>query len=218
MMEQPALLATDLSRSFGEFQAVKPLDFSLNAGEIDVLTGPNGAGKTTLLLCLGGLLRPTHGTVLVEGYDLYQHEREAKRRLAFVPDVPHFYQELTALEHIKFISLAFSVENGWEKRAEELLAEFGLWDYRNMYPHNLSRGMRLKLGIALALSRPFKVLLMDEPTSALDADSAAHLLDKINRLSSAGSAILISSHNINMADTLHAKRLRMDRGQLESDQ
>jgi ABC-2 type transport system ATP-binding protein len=214
-MVQPVLLTKDLTRSFGEFQALKALDFSLYPGEIAILSGPNGAGKTTLLLCLSGLLRPTQGAVLVDGYDLYQQERQAKQRLAFVPDVPHFYQELTMLEHVKFISLAFRVEKGWESRAETLLSEFGLWEYRNLYPHNLSRGMRLKLGIALALSRPFMVLLMDEPTSALDAESSAHLMDTLSSLRAAGCAILISSHNISLTDTLHGRSLRIEHGQIE---
>src|SRR4030042_5538663 len=107
LMTQPLLQAKGLTRSFGEFQAVHTLDLEIHPGEIVVLTGPNGSGKTTLLFCLSGLLRPTRGNVLVEGYDLYQDEREAKQRLAFVPDVPRFYHELTPWEHLRFIALAF---------------------------------------------------------------------------------------------------------------
>lgn len=103
-MDHSLLQAKSLSRSFGHFQVVHPLDFEIDRGEIVVLTGPNGAGKTTLQLCLSGLLRPTTGNVLVDGYDLYRDERQAKQRLAFVPDVPHFYQELTACEHLHIVS------------------------------------------------------------------------------------------------------------------
>src|SRR4030042_5771511 len=147
LMPPPILQAKGMSRSFGEFQAIKSLELEISTGEIAILTGPNGAGKTTLLYCLSGLLRPTRGNVLVEGFDLYREEVEAKKRLAFVPDVPLFYQELTTWEHLRFISLAFGVERDWELRAESILKEFGLWENRDMYPHNLSRGMRLKLGI-----------------------------------------------------------------------
>src|SRR4030042_3562164 len=86
LMTPPSLQAKGLSRSFGEFQAVKPLELEISMGEIVILTGPNGAGKTTLLYCLSGLLRPTSGNVLVEGYALYREWVEAKKRLAFVPD------------------------------------------------------------------------------------------------------------------------------------
>jgi ABC-2 type transport system ATP-binding protein len=215
VMAQPVLQAIGLTRSFGEFQALKATDLELIPGEIVILTGPNGAGKTTLLLCLSGLLRPSGGVVQVEGYDLYQEERQAKQRLAFVPDVPHFYQELTALEHVRFISLAFGVEKGWESRAEILLTELGLWEYRNMYPHNLSRGMRLKLGIALSLIRPFRVLLMDEPTSALDLESTTYLVDKLLSLQKDGCAILITSHDMSLAGGLHARHLHIDHGRVE---
>lgn len=215
MIAAPLLHAQGLTHFFGDFQAVKPLNLELNGHEMVLLTGPNGAGKSTLLLCLSGLLRPSRGSVSIAGYDLYRQEREAKRNLAFVPDVPHFYQELTTIEHVRFINLAFNNEEGWEQRAETQLREFGLWESRNMYPHNLSRGMRLKLGILLALSRPFKVLLLDEPTSALDTESVSILLEKLGRLRDDGCAVLLTSHNLSLAEALNARCLRMVQGQVE---
>ena len=215
LMIQPLLQASGLSKSFGQFKALFTLDLEIRPGEIVILTGPNGAGKTTLLLCLSGLLRPTRGNILVEGYDLYREECLAKQRLAYVPDVPHFYQELTTWEHLRFIALAFGVEKSWEGRAGSILREFGLWENRDMYPHNLSRGMRLKLGICLALIRPFKVLLMDEPTSALDMESSGMLLAKLSSLRQDGCAVLFTSHDLSMVDALGGRRWRMDRGQLE---
>ena len=214
-MTKPSLQATSLCRYFGPFQAVQTLDLRINSGETVVLTGPNGAGKTTLLLCLGGLLRPTTGNILVEGYDLYQHEQEAKKRLAYVPDAPHFYQELTVWEHLGFICLAFSVEQGWEGQAESKLKKFGLWESRDLYPHNLSRGMRLKLGLLLALIRPFKVLIMDEPTSALDPESTTILVKQLITLQNNGCAILLTSHDLSLLEGLDARCWRMDRGKLE---
>ncbi len=214
MIAHPLLQTTSLSRSFGEFQAVHPLDLKIYQGEMIILTGPNGAGKTTLLCCLSGLLRPTNGNVLVDGHDLYQDEVAAKQRLAFVPDVPRFYLELTTWEHMRFISLAFGVEQGWEGRAESGLREFGLWENRDMYPHNLSRGMRLKLGILLALIRPFKVLILDEPTSALDPESVIVLLEKLTTLREHGCAVLLSSHDLSVIESLNGKRWRMERGEV----
>jgi ABC-2 type transport system ATP-binding protein len=215
-MGQALLQAIRLSRRFGQLEAVHPLDLSVNSGELAVLTGPNGAGKTTLLLCLCGLLRPSSGNVLVDGYDLYRQEREAKKHLAYVPDVPHFYQELTCWEHLHFICMAYSAESDWETRAGQLLREFGLWEARDMYPHNLSRGMRLKLGISLAVVRPFKVLVMDEPTSALDQESTQVLSARLAELRESGCAILLSSHDSELVDKLGGKTLRMEKGQLVS--
>lgn len=215
LMSPPLLQAIALSRSFGEFQAIKPVDFVIQAGEIVILTGPNGAGKTTLLNCLSGLLCASQGNVLVEGHDLYREEVAAKERLAYVLDVPRFYQELTTWEHLHFISLAFAVAPGWVARAGSILKEFGLWESRDLYPHNLSRGMRLKLGISLALIRPFKVLLMDEPTSALDPDSAALLREKLINMRLNGCAILLSSHDLNLVKALDGIHWRMDGGKLD---
>jgi ABC-2 type transport system ATP-binding protein len=214
IMTHPLLQTINLSRSFGEFQAVSPLDLKIEPGELIILTGPNGAGKTTLLCCLAGLLRPTNGNILVDGFDLYQDEVAAKKRLAFVPDVPRFYLELTCWEHLRFISLAFGVEQGWESRAENCLREFGLWESRDMYPHNLSRGMRLKLGISLAFIRPFKVLILDEPTSSLDPESVKVLLQKLKSFRDNGCAILLTSHDLRVVEELGGRVWRMERGEV----
>jgi ABC-2 type transport system ATP-binding protein len=213
-MDRALLQAIDLSLAYGEFQAVTPTWLNIHAGEIVVVSGPNGAGKTTLLHCLSGLLRPTRGSILVEGFDLYKEEVAAKQRLAFIPDVPRFYQELTSLEHLKFICLAYGVEHDWETRAENILHEFNLWECRDLYPHNLSRGMRLKLGITLALVRPFSVLLMDEPTSALDQESSTVLSQKLLTKQKNGCAILLTSHDVKLMEAVNGTLWYMNHGKL----
>jgi len=209
-----SLQTKDLSRSYGKFQALTPTDLTLHSGEITVLLGPNGAGKSTLLLCLSGLLRPSTGTITIDGHDLYTEEKEAKRQLAFVPDVPRFYTELTAWEHLYFIAQAHQVGNDFDQKADTLLREFGLWDARNLYPHNYSRGMRLKLGLLIALIRPFKVLLLDEPTSALDIESIGFLIKRLKDLRQVGASILLSSHDPNIAKELADRTLKIQSGQV----
>ncbi|MFL7871666.1 MAG: ABC transporter ATP-binding protein [Anaerolineales bacterium] len=209
------LRASELSRSYDSFQALVPTDLTLRSGEIAVLSGPNGAGKSTLLLCLSGLLHPTTGTITIDGHDLYTEEKEAKRHLAFVPDVPRFYTELTAWEHLYFIALAHQVGDGFEQRKEKLMREFGLWESRNLYPHNYSRGMRLKLGLLVAFIRPFKVLLLDEPTSALDVESVDILVQRLKELRQSGASILLSSHDPNIAEDLADRTLRIQNGHVE---
>ena len=213
-MPETLLQANNLSCSYGEFQALKPVDLALHAGELVVLAGQNGSGKSTLLLCLSGLLGPTTGTVRVAGHDLYAEEQAARRGMAYVPDVPGFYQELTAWEHLRFIALAHGAVKGFEERAEALLSEFGLWDARDLFPHAYSRGMRLKLGLALALIRPFRVLLLDEPSSALDPDSTALLAQKLSELSGDGAAVLLTTHDPAFSQHIGAKTWNMRDGQL----
>lgn len=209
------LQARELSRSYGKFQSLMPANITLHSGEITVLVGPNGAGKTTLLLCLSGLLRPTTGVVTIDGHDLYEDEKDAKRQLAFVPDVPRFYTELTSWEHLYFIAQAHQVNEDFNQRAETLLREFGLWEVRNLYPHHYSRGMRLKLGLLIALIRPFKVLLLDEPTSALDIESIGLLVKRLKELRQSGASILLSSHDPNIARELADRTLKIQNGTIE---
>ena len=216
MPEHPPLNAVEISRSFGKFQPFAPVDLTLSEGQVVILTGHNGAGKTTLLHCLSGLLRPSTGSVSIAGYDLYAHERQARHHLAFVPDVPRFYTELTAWEHLKFIALAHDAGQNFRERAERLLREFGLWEARDLYPHNYSRGMRLKLGLLMALIRPFKALLLDEPSSALDEEGTALLISHLDALRSQGVGILFSTHNPEIASSISDRRLRLHNGQLET--
>lgn len=214
----PPLLETEeLSRVYGQFRALAPTSLVLEAGDLAVLSGPNGAGKSTLLLCLSGLLHPSSGTVRLEGFDLYAQEQQAKARLAYVPDVPRFYTELTVWEHLRFIAYAHRAQDGFERRAKDLLAEFDLWEARDLYPHNYSRGMRLKLGLLLAFIRPFQVLLLDEPTSALDADSTRLLERKLLDLRAEGKAMIITSHDPTLAGRLDAARWRMQHGLLVNE-
>ena len=209
---ESTLIAEEISRYFDKFRALAPTHLEFHPGQITILQGPNGAGKSTLLQCLSGLIRPSTGKISISGFDLYQDEREAKRHLAFVPDVPRFYQEMTAWEHLKFMAAAHSVLTGFEERAERLLRTFGLWDSRDLYPHNYSRGMRLKLGLLLVFIRPFEMLILDEPTSALDEDSTRMLADHLVQLRSQGKSILLSSHHNQWVEPLADRTLKMQAG------
>ena len=212
------LETNELCRFFGEYAALTPTSFEIAGGEIVALAGPNGAGKSTLLLCLSGLLRPSKGTIKVCGFDLYEDEVESRRRLAFVPDVPRFYTELTAWEHLKFIALAHEADQDFDHRAEELLKELDLWDGRDLYPHNFSRGMRLKLGLAMALIRPFDLLILDEPASALDPQAIDYLKSKLLNLRYKGAAILLTTHHLDLVTGLNASQWMMEKGVLHINQ
>ena len=209
-------VATEVSKKYGSFLALAPASFALNAGEITVLSGPNGSGKTTLLSCLAGLIRPSTGDVAVSGFDLYRDEVEVRRRMVFVPDVPRFYLELTAWEHLRFIAMAHHVLQGFDQRAETLLRKLGLWEARDLFPHHFSRGMRLKLGLALALIRPFEVLLLDEPTSALDFEGVGLLIDELRYYKEQGAAILLSTHDPNLIDRLGDRILKIQNGVIKA--
>jgi len=213
-MPTTLLQANQLSHRFGQFQALEPLDLTLNSGEITILEGHNGSGKSTLLLCLSGLLRPSSGEILIEGKDYFTDEISARRALAIAPDVPRFYIELTAWEHLMFIASAHNALDGFEPRAEKLLRDFGLWEARDLYPHLFSRGMSLKLGLLMALIRPFKVLLLDEPTSALDPASTQLLVERLIHLRQNGASILFTSHDPDLKTNIGDHVFQMNSGKL----
>lgn len=151
----------------------------------------------------------------MDGFDLYQDEVEVRRRMVFVPDVPRFYLELTAWEHLRFIAMANNAMPNFEQRAESLLHKLGLWEARDLFPHHFSRGMRLKLGLSLALIRPFEVLLLDEPTSALDIEGVELLKDELRSYCEKGAAILLSTHDPDLINQLGDHSLVIHNGVVE---
>ncbi len=203
----------DLSKKYNDYYAVSPVSFSLKPAEIAVLTGPNGSGKTTLFSCLTGLIHSSSGTVKVAGFDLYQDEVEVHRRMAFVPDVPRFYTELTAWEHLEFIASANNLDKEEiESKGKKSFEDLGLWEARSLFPHNYSRGMRLKLGLAMAFIRPFDVLLLDEPTSALDVESADFFIGLLRSFRDQGKTILLSTHDQRLIETLSDRQFYIANG------
>lgn len=166
-----------LRRTFGELTAVDGLDLDLVPGECVAVIGHNGSGKTTALRVMGGRLEPTGGTVKVDGADVHDRRRGhlARARLAFVPDTPVLYEDLTVGEHLELVGVAHGASEGLDERIDGLLERLGLGSRRDFLPRHLSRGMRQKTQIGCAFIRPFELLLLDEPVVGLDPPSRATL-------------------------------------------
>ena len=194
-----------LSKRYRKFDALSDLSFSVSSGEIVGLLGPNGAGKTTSLRCIAGIVRPTSGSIFVNGSDLLaggDAEREAKRRVAFVPEQPNPYELLTVWEHLKFVALAYETMESFDERAANLLVRFDLAVKRDALVGTLSKGMRQKLTIACAFIRHASVFLFDEPLIGLDPKGARELREQLLAAREAGAAILVSTHMLDTAQTL----------------
>src|SRR5215510_12393861 len=158
---------TGLSKSFGDFIAVRDLSFTVRAGEVLGLVGPNGAGKTTTMRVMTGIIPATSGTVHIGGQDIVSHPIEAKRQIAFFPDEPRLFDYLTVRQHLAFVARLYGVANH-EAIAEPLLAEFEIADKADKLPGELSRGMKQKLAIACGLLHSPKIIYFDEPLTGLD--------------------------------------------------
>jgi ABC-2 type transport system ATP-binding protein len=208
----PTLLEVEgLSKHYGDTHAVRGLSFGVAAGEVLGLVGPNGAGKTTTLRTVAGVLPIEHGRVRIAGHDLAREEREAKRRLAWVPDDPEPFDALTVDEHLEFIASLYGVDD-WRPRAEELLERFELGPKRGALGGELSRGMRQKLAFCCAwLPRP-SVVLLDEPLSGLDPRGIRSAKAAIRDLAAEGSAVVLSSHLLDLVQELGSRLLVLEHG------
>ena len=206
----------DLRRTYGDFTAVADLSFEVRAGEIVGLIGPNGAGKTTTLRSLAGILRPTSGTVLIDGHDIVADPIEAKRRLAFMPDEPHLFEYLTVEEHLRLVARLYGVDD-FERRSQRLLTELELIGKERALPGELSRGMRQKVVIACGLIRESPVLLFDEPLTGLDPIGIRRMRETIVARGRAGASVLVSSHLLHLVEEICTRVIIMDRGRKIAD-
>lgn len=200
-----------LSKTYGDTRAVHSLSFSVRAGQVLGLVGPNGAGKTTTLRTIAGVLPVQAGRVAVAGHDIVSAERRAKRSLAWVPDDPQPFEAMTVEEHLEFTAALYRVK-GWRDRARELLERFELGPKRRALGGELSRGMRQKLAFCCAwLPRPALVLL-DEPLSGLDPRGIRSAKAAIRDLAAEGSAIVLSSHLLDLVEELGSHLLVLEAG------
>ena len=208
----PFALAVDgLAKDYEGQRAVSDLSFAVRAGEILGLVGPNGAGKTTTLRSIVGILPLQHGEVRIAGIDLASEETRAKQHLAWIPDDPEPFDSLTVHEHLRFTAALYGVE-GWEPRADRLIERFELAHKRDALGGELSRGMRQKLALCCAwLHRP-AVLLMDEPLSGLDPRGIRSAKEAIREIARAGTAVILSSHLLELIEELAHRILILDRG------
>ena len=189
------LEARDIAFGYGRANVWEHISLTLEPGEVVLLVGANGAGKSTLLRCLAGWEQVRSGDISFEGVPLERLKANARSRMAFVADVPAFYDDLTAYEHVELLGRANRWDDTRWDEADRLLERFGIAPYCDQYPQTFSRGMRQKLACSLALALKPTCLLLDEPTGPLDPASAAVLEDEIARIAHRGCAVLMSCHH-----------------------
>ncbi|MGE5579726.1 MAG: ABC transporter ATP-binding protein [Bacillota bacterium] len=197
------LTASALTKKYGNLTAVDCLDLELRPGEVYGFLGPNGSGKSTTIGMLTGVLAPTSGDVAVCGFDLKREPEKAKAFIGYVPDEPVLYEKLTGLEFLDFVGDLYGVPKAVRKaRALELLGMLGL-EYKGPdLIQSYSKGMRQKISIAAALLHNPRVLIMDEPVSGLDPMSARVLKSLVRNLARSGTAVLISTHLLEIAERM----------------
>ncbi|MEN9937301.1 MAG: hypothetical protein RLZZ387_3880 [Chloroflexota bacterium] len=195
--------AYDLHKIFGSFQAVRGMTLNVAPGEVVALLGPNGAGKTTTVRMLGAILRPTRGYARIAGFDVVEQAREVRRTVGLLTEFPGLYNRMRAMEYLRFFGELQGMRPAeCERRAEELLRQFGLWDSREKRLDSYSKGMKQKTALIRALIHDPPVLYLDEPTTAMDPHSARVVRDAMMGLRAARRTILLTTHNLSEAEEL----------------
>jgi ABC-2 type transport system ATP-binding protein len=203
----------DFHKTYGDTVAVAGLSFTVEPGTILGLVGPNGAGKTTTMRAIAGILTPTRGRLTVAGFDVAKEPVSAKLNLAYVPDDPKLFDQLTVWEHLRFVASAYR-QMGWEKRGEELLAQFELTEKRDSPTAELSRGMRQKVAICCGYLYDPKAIMLDEPLTGLDPYGIRAMKASIRQRAAAGSAVMVSSHLLSLVEDLCTAVLVLHRGRM----
>ncbi|GAB3563843.1 ABC transporter ATP-binding protein [Spirosoma luteolum] len=192
------LQAIQLTKQYapGQSPSLNALNLTVRSGEIYCLLGQNGAGKTTTINLFLGFLQPTAGQALINGLTVAGHPQETKRLLAYLPETVMLYPTLTGLENLDF----FAQLAGFRHTVDELralLSHAGLQaEAHGKRVGTYSKGMRQKVGIAIALAKQAKALLLDEPTSGLDPKASNEFSEILTSLAQSGTAILMATHDI----------------------
>jgi ABC-2 type transport system ATP-binding protein len=211
-----ALSLRGLRKTYGEVVALDELDLDVAAGECVALIGHNGSGKTTATRLAAGQLEPTAGQVTVLGNDVHRRRdnHHARAQLAFVPDTPVLYPDLTVTEHLELVALAHGVTEDIDDRVDALLKDFDLTARRGFLPSHLSRGMRQKTQLACTLVRPFRVLILDEPVVGLDPPSQTKLRVILLDAKGDGAAVLLTTHQLGFAAGLADRAVVLSDGRV----
>lgn len=195
-----ALEIKNLIGGYSRIPVLKGISFQVKPGELVGLIGLNGAGKSTTINHVIGLLRPFSGEITLNGINIQQDPVDYKKQIAYVPETPILYDELTLREHIELTIKAYSLntEEAWI-RARKLLKTFRLDNKLDWFPANFSKGMKQKVMICCALMTNAKLLIVDEPFYGLDPLAVHDLLELIDERKKAGTAVLMSTHVLDTA-------------------
>lgn len=198
-----------LTKKYKKTLAVDDVSFTVDTGRVGILLGPNGAGKSTIIKSVASLLR-FMGSIRIHNYP--SKSIEAKKMFAYVPEIPALYENLTVREHLEFIIKAYNRED--DGYIDVLLQRFELYDKQDKLGNELSKGMMQKVSICCALLIKPKVILFDEPMVGLDPRAIKVLKDVILELKTAGTTVIISTHMLEMVESVWDDMFVMNKGKL----
>jgi ABC-2 type transport system ATP-binding protein len=207
----------NVTKTYGEMNAVDGLSLRIERGEIFGLLGPNGAGKSTAILMLCGLIQPSAGECLIDGIEVSKNPIEVKKKIGYMPEDVGFYSNLTAEQNLEFFGKLYDIPpDKRTKRIEELLDLAGL-SGAGKKVGGFSKGMRQRLGIAKALINDPDVVILDEPTANLDPQGVSDYRRIIREISDSDKTVLVSSHILSEVSKVCSRVGIMQKGRLVRD-
>lgn len=207
-----------LTKTYGDREAIRSISFSVPAGQVCGYLGPNGAGKSTTVKILTGVLRPTSGEASVAGFDVVQESLEVKKRIGYVPETGTVYSTLSANEYLALVGALHDMEpEEVAERSARMLELFQITEAADRRLDTLSKGMRQKVVISAALLHDPEVVLFDEPLSGLDANAAWMIKDIVRGLAERGKTILYCSHILDVVERLCERVIILDHGEVIAD-
>jgi len=208
--------ADSLTMIYGNgHKATDDVSFNIKAGEIVGFAGPNGAGKTTVIKMLTGILRPTSGNVVINGFDINKDPIKAKMSFAYIADNPDILIQLTGLEYLNFIADMYAVpKEVREEKIKTLSGRFGMSDVLNTQMREYSHGMRQKLMVISSLIHNPPAWILDEPMTGLDPSAAFELKQMMREHAKAGNAVLFSTHVLEVAEQLCDRIIIVNKGKI----
>jgi len=190
-----------LTKTYQELRAVDDLNLKVREGTLFGFLGPNGAGKTTTIKMMAGVLKPTSGSIIINGMDLAQEPEKVKKCIGFIPDRPYLYEKLTGMEFLRFIAGLYSIDHAssLQSRIHDLLDLFDLTHWRDELIESYSHGMKQRLVMCSALLPQPKVLIVDEPMVGLDPRGSRLVKDIFMEESRKKTTIFMSTHSLEVA-------------------
>ena len=205
-----------LTKCYGDFLAVDDLSFEIDEGHVYGFLGPNGAGKSTTMNIMTGCLSATGGRVRVDGYDVFETPKEAKKRIGYLPEIPPLYTDMTVKEYLNFMYDLKKVKLPRKEHIAEICSLVKIDDVYGRLIANLSKGYRQRVGIAQALLGNPPVLILDEPTVGLDPKQIIEIRNLIKSLGRKHTVIL-SSHILSEVQAVCERVIVINRGSIVAD-
>ena len=207
----------NLVKSYGDIDAVKDISFTANVGEVLGFLGPNGAGKSTTMNIIAGYLSATSGTVTIDGFDIVDDPKEAKKRIGYLPELPPVYQDMTVKKYLDFMYELKKATQPKEEHIAEIMKLCGISEISERVIRNLSKGYRQRVGVAQALVGNPPVIILDEPTVGLDPKQIIEMRTLIKNLGKKH-AVIFSSHVLSEVSAVCDRIVVISQGEIAADE